>query len=668
MKAIRPKRKRILQVMAVGLIVLAIALAPLLPTGRAFAAGPSATPEGISMTYYADPFTTRGFAWSTDSSVTDSAAQIVEAGDATEPTEAMFESAAVITARATVTPSTVTSAGQYYCHKAHFTDLKPSTRYFWRVGSPAAYSTPSSFTTDAPSEELAFLHLTDAQETSEANYRLWGNVLEQAFLTQPQSKFVAFTGDLTNDSYSKIEMQQWVWALDQAPRLRENVIMPSAGNHESGGTSFASRFDIAYAGSLNTGGYYSFDYGNVHFITLNTNETGNFTNQYQWLENDLKANRCRWTVVQMHKGLVSTGDHTHDGDVKQLREQLMPLFAEHRVDLVLQGHDHVYTRSVPYFGGSDLNDKPYDGKTPNLEPTRRVETFGDDTRTFDVEPDGTYYVTINYSSTKQYPPVAYDTNLIFPATYDGITMSIQPKLPMFGAVRISGNRLVYDAYTVDGTTVKLFDSFAVVKDTFEETDALIAALPETPTVRDARAVSAAKNSYDGLTASARRRVGKGLADKLQAALQTVNLEAALPALEVMEQLDALTPVTTDAAFAARLKDAERAYYSLTEEAQQAVDNADVLERVQAEIIDRRFAEGVVALIADGQIRAARLAYDRLTDTQKAYVDNYQTLISLEATHAEKGCGSTLQTSSAAFAATLCAIAALLGIFLRRKRV
>jgi len=99
--------------------------------------------------------------------------------------------------------------------------------------------------------------------------------------------------------------------------------------------------------------YYSFDYGNTHFVSLNS-EVWRFSvlghqQMRQWLEKDLKTNRQKWTVVYFHQPPYSFGSHRSDTRwevvMRGMRSKYLPIIEKYGVDLVLCGHSHVYERS-----------------------------------------------------------------------------------------------------------------------------------------------------------------------------------------------------------------------------------------------------------------------------------------------------------------------------------
>ena len=85
---------------------------------------------------------------------------------------------------------------------------------------------------------------------------------------------------------------------------------------------------------------YYLDYQSVRFISLDSNiET---EKQVSWLRKTLEDNPNRWTIITFHHPMYSPGSNR---DNKELREQWKPLLDEFKVDLVLSGHDHTYSRT-----------------------------------------------------------------------------------------------------------------------------------------------------------------------------------------------------------------------------------------------------------------------------------------------------------------------------------
>lgn len=115
--------------------------------------------------------------------------------------------------------------------------------------------------------------------------------------------------------------------------------------------------------------FYSFDYGDVHFLSLNS-EVFDYTFSYdginrmkQWIEQDLQQNTRKFTIAYFHQPPYSKGSHDSDDvyelAMKAMREKVIPLLEQYDIDLVVCGHSHVFERSYllkGHFGNSSSFD------------------------------------------------------------------------------------------------------------------------------------------------------------------------------------------------------------------------------------------------------------------------------------------------------------------------
>jgi hypothetical protein len=171
-------------------------------------------------------------------------------------------------------------------------------------------------------------------------------VLRQIW-TVPQD-LVIHTGDLAYDHGTRAEIEANFFGVYES-LLRVVPVFPTSGNHEYQ-TEGAAPYREAFVLPENGGPdgrerWYSFDYGDVHFVALDTERSGRA--QAAWLDADLAANRLPWTVVYLHKPPYSAGVRGGDAAV---RAHFVPLFEKHRVPLVLAGHEHHYERMRPLRG------------------------------------------------------------------------------------------------------------------------------------------------------------------------------------------------------------------------------------------------------------------------------------------------------------------------------
>ena len=162
--------------------------------------------------------------------------------------------------------------------------------------------------------------------------------------------------------------------------LRKSVLWPTIGNHETyngeNPIPYLSIFTLPMGGEAGgvasgTENYYSFDYGNIHFVCLDSmtedrNAGGAMTT---WLEQDLAANTNEWLIAFWHHPPYTKGSHDsddpfgYDYELVEMRQNLLPILESYGVDLVLCGHSHSYERSFllnGHYGYSpELADKPW---------------------------------------------------------------------------------------------------------------------------------------------------------------------------------------------------------------------------------------------------------------------------------------------------------------------
>jgi hypothetical protein len=615
-------------------------------------------PHGVTMTFFRDPYSSRGWAWDTSSAISGSDVELAETDEMPEGLPIDWSSPSIIHASGSFMKIDSTDSGSYNSHKAHAETLKPGRTYCYRLGSlnDDAWSEPAFFSTGMPGSDVSFIHVTDPQAETAADYEVWADNIEKAAKAFPQTAFAVCTGDFVNNSRDDDpptrRMNEWNWCFDLPQSyFRSEVIVPAAGNHEEGIGVFANRFDISAPNGCDPsrGMYYSFDYGPAHFTVLNTNDPGLQSSdpmseaQISWIENDLAAARAPWKIVALHKGLISPGLHNADADVITLRRQLLPLMAEYGVDLVLQGHDHIYFRSQPYAYGRQENGAFYDGRTikSDLRQTYALEN-GVEVPCY-VNPNGTIYSTINAFGTKFFDMTSYDASLIKPALnpFDGQTDYRQPRLDMLDRVSINGNRLSLNVYEMrqDGS-LALFDKCDILKTGPSYVDAAFVALPSPidMTWQNLLAAKQANDQYEGLSLEQKVQVSPAAVakrDAIEAFYGFENIDEALPVAQLIASIGNVTESKN-----VLLRQIESLYEGLTAAARRCVVNYGDYVAALAKLDDLNAASlaemaiDAILKAANASDKAARIAaaraeYDALTEAQKGYVMNYQILLAAE---------------------------------------
>ncbi len=246
-------------------------------------------------------------------------------------------------------------------------NLEPQTEYSYRVNGATQ---PGRFVTRPPSVQ---------EEPSPFSFFVWGDsrssgqisteLVESMLVVDPEASFALHTGDMVgNGDILEDWSVQW-WAAI-SPLIRYLPIYPTMGNHELN-SSWYRRYFSSLGGN---GTNYSFDWGNVHFVILDSNVV-NFGTEEQmaWLEEDLEQNvDADFTVVSHHIPVFRSSPAGGEG-MPYLQDRLPPLYEAYGVDLVFSGDVHSFQHhlrnGVHYFisaGGGEHPEEcglPIDGTT-----------------------------------------------------------------------------------------------------------------------------------------------------------------------------------------------------------------------------------------------------------------------------------------------------------------
>ncbi|MGO4541500.1 metallophosphoesterase [Paenibacillus sp. 2TAB19] len=382
-------------------------------------------PYAIVTTFKGDPQTSRAFTWHTKQAGDKAVLQLVKG------TDADFDGKDVMTVTGVTTVMELGSSEKRGVHKAEATGLEPGITYTYRVGSgekggwseAATFVTESAGTEEEDQESFTFINVTDSQGETEQDFDLWGNTLDRAFATFEEAKLIVHNGDLTENPD---EESGWTHLIEKAAKwVRSVPFMPVTGNHdevEGNADMFISHFNLPGNGAEGSieGTTYSFDYGLVHFVMLNSES--NRKAQTEWLQDDLAATDKKWIVASIHQGPYGGNSYKKTLDWAEV-------FDEYGVDLVLQGHNHEYSRSYPLKGGEIVGTG--DGEDGNREGTVYVVTNTSGQK-FNEKKDDQFYHKVHFQNNKQ----------------------------MFAGITVDGNKLTYEAYDVDGAKL---DSFVIVR-------------------------------------------------------------------------------------------------------------------------------------------------------------------------------------------------------------
>jgi hypothetical protein len=268
-------------------------------------------------------------------------------------------------------------------HIVQLSGLTPGTKYFYSVGPTAAASAApggkaKADAEDAPGKAAINTFTTPPPVGPAKPARIW--VLgdpgtKSAAQIAVRDAYYKFTGDRATDLWlllgdnaypdgTDADYQKAIFEM-YPTLLRTSPVWPAIGNHDGKSANSVTQSGVYYdifslptrgqAGGLVSGteAYYAFDYANIHFICLDSNDSDRSPEgaMLQWLKADLAATQRDWIIAYFHHPPYTKGTHDSDKDtdsqgrMNDMRAIFLPVLEQGGVDLVLTGHSHVYERS-----------------------------------------------------------------------------------------------------------------------------------------------------------------------------------------------------------------------------------------------------------------------------------------------------------------------------------
>ncbi|MDR3590650.1 MAG: metallophosphoesterase family protein [Negativicutes bacterium] len=409
--------------------------------------GAGVSPDHVMLTWDMDPRTTQTIAWRTDSDPVSGFIQWVK-------TDVFGKSAwngAGTTAAST--DQLNTDLGDMTIHFTTLTGLNPGTKYTYRVGDGENWSTPYDFTTEQSGDKpFEFLVFGDSQSglANNPEYSPWRTTVHNASAAHPAAAFFMVIGDLVEVGQSYEHWNNWYAAAKDV--IEKVPLMAVLGNHETYDVLAENHSSLPFYFTRQIklpsngpeplkGQAYSFDYGNAHFAVIDSQEAeeGQYMpdmlqREAAWLDQDLAAAGQKWKLVFFHKTPYYNKAIRAN---EKIKAALLPIIDKHHVDLVVNGHDHGYSRTYPLAQDSFV----------------------------DSPAKGTVYVVAGRSGNKFYTDLSQKV-------WDAVFHDPQAE-PNYVVIGINGDKLSLKAYTQSRS---LIDDYVI--DKRDGTDSPRTVLPE----------------------------------------------------------------------------------------------------------------------------------------------------------------------------------------------
>lgn len=270
----------------------------------------------------------------------------------------------------------------------------------------------------------------------------WNKTLDQAMRTASGASFILSAGDQINYSSADSADTQGVREAEYAgflypDALREMPLATTIGNHESKGTDYQYHYNNPNStdnlGATESGSDYYFSYGDVLFISLNSNNR-NVSEHRELMQKAVDSHKdAKWKVVMFHHDIYGSGQPHSDSDGANVRVLFAPLMDEFDIDVCLNGHDHSYARTYQLIDG-----KVIDYGTGN--------TVSD--------PEGTMYIAAGSASGSKFYNLSVNKQYY-------IAERSNNQLPTFSTIDFNANSMTIKTYDYNGNPYA--DTFTITK-------------------------------------------------------------------------------------------------------------------------------------------------------------------------------------------------------------
>ena len=258
------------------------------------------------------------------------------------------------------TPSTTNLSFTFYQYTAELTGLAPGATYSYRIamGSAVVPDTTYRFRTAGPGP-FSFLVFGDSGAGTA------GQVALTLQMVNETPNLVLQVGDIAYEDGTFEQFQanffDYYFSL-----LRQACFFMVPGNHEYYTANAAPYLALQSpptdtVPAADSGRYYSFDWGDAHFVGLDSNllaDAAAASRMLDWLERDLTNSHATWRIAYFHHLPYPESQHVDDPLCLKARTDILPILERHEVQLVLTGHEHSYQRSKPLRGGQVVKSGP----------------------------------------------------------------------------------------------------------------------------------------------------------------------------------------------------------------------------------------------------------------------------------------------------------------------
>lgn len=336
-----------------------------------------------------------------------------------------------------------TNLSGYSSNQVTLDGLEPDTEYMYRFSNGDTVSEVKTFKTGGTGD-FSFFAAGDPQIGSQGYLNGkdgWDKTLKLLPELDSSASFLLSLGDQVQAGKDEEEYDAYI----NREGFNGLTLAPIIGNHDDRGNAHEEHFKVSNVqdeGKSNAGSNYYYVYNNTLFICLNSNNK-DYAEHKTTIEKAVAENpNVKWRVVTFHHPPYTVARHALDDYITDMRSTLVPILKENKIDLVLNGHDHVYTRTHVMDGTKSIIEweNGEEGKAPSEY----------------VNPKGIIYVTTNSASGSKFYDIMQDKKFEYSAVKN------QEKVPNISNVKVTDNSIEVTTYRTSDKSV--VDSFKIVKE------------------------------------------------------------------------------------------------------------------------------------------------------------------------------------------------------------
>ena len=336
-------------------------------------------------------------------------------------------------------PAVASSASKqgFYSYKATLVGLEENSTYVYKLVVGGTASDAFTFDVHDMGEEWNFAFITDPQVKESSHAALWDDTLDKLKNKFDGVSFIVSGGDQTSDPASELNFD---WFISE--HLSSIAIATTVGPPHDNTQLYKNHYNLPNQSSIygisTPSSDYFYTYNNVLFMHMNI-ENHDYAAHAEFLERTIKDNpECPWRVVVLHYSFFTGGNHSSDGSVIACREAMAGKFAELGIDVVLSGHDHIYSRSHLMTDGTTVSSDVVTNNTVT-DPEGVLYLCG-------TSSTGSGWYSVDHHNDDQYIAYREDAN--------------RKSVTIFSVTETS---LTLKTYFIDGAEGEEYDSFTINK-------------------------------------------------------------------------------------------------------------------------------------------------------------------------------------------------------------